>query len=1314
MSLRLHPRRRAPHSLGRRLAAVGTVFALSVTAFTALAATAGPANAADPTPAATTPATTTAVAPTVSYNFDNDSGTTVTDSSGNGYNGSWQAGPGVAGTPAYVTGLNGTGKAAHVNAGNINNNIQLPLVTGETDGTTSFTVSFWWYDVTSQSDAPFFSNQDFSSCGNPGLTFYHNGGYGQRFCSSGAYAMQNNASTFQNTWVDYTFVYDATNLTGTYYINGQVAPVSAYGPNPFPLPTGGLLSDTRNKYPWHIGNDGTGQYGQYDDAYVDDFDYYDQVVPASQIQSDYLADRPASQDVAPTVAYTFDDDSGTTVKDSSGNGYDGSWQAGPSTAGVPTYVTGLDGKAAHLNATTNGSRINNNIALPLVAGKTDGSSSFAVQFWWYDVTEDSDSVFFGNQNFASCGNPGLSFYHNSGYGQRFCSGGAFSTGEYALQNNTTTFQNTWVNYAFVYDAATKTFTYYINGQLAPVNDYGPNPATVVSPNFNGGKPWFIGNDGTGEYGAYDDGYVDNFDYYDQAVTGGQVLADYVLGAPKAVTVTSGGHGTASAGSSSAQSGDTVTLSEKADTGYHFDGWTVTSPTTDAPTIGADNTFTMGSTAVEVQANFAPNTYTVHYDANGGTGSLADSALVYDQAAALSTNTLSRDGYTFAGWAATADGAPAYTDGQQVSNLTATDGDTVTLYAAWLPSDADQVTVTSGGHGAAVLSGGGWYAPEGSTATLTATPDTGYHLDSWKVLSGGVSVATDNTFTVPDQAVSVEADFVANTYTVRYDGNGANDGTTAGQAFTYDDEAALSPNGYARDGYQFAGWSTSKTGDVAYADMQTVDNLTATNGGTVTLYAQWSKFAAKPGSWSTLPQGFITDTFELPTVTATAAVSQPIVGLWNGAAPTTFTKLSGDSWLKVSADGVITGHVPVLGPDAQGTITVEASNGTTTSDLLVEVPVAKFLTSPKLRIASWNAWDDGSHVTDAVGKNLAAVASNGIGVIGFTGGGYKMATAVAAALGWQAHGNGDLGIVSAYPSAFGSPKVFPTAATPVAGEVLSVGGYMLTAWDAQLDDTGFGPDAVANGTTSPATLVAAEKASTRYKQAQAVVREITPSLLSPTPVVLLGDLSSPSASDWTSATASEHSGVGAVNWPVTQLFTRAGLVDSYRKVNPDPTADPGLTWPVVPTKDASGHSEPADRVDYVDYHGGLSPVDSDTLVTGWPSTGDVASHSWASDHAAVVSTFELHGPGLVGPTPLAPVAPGVTVADDTLTTEAGTAPTQSAFLKAVGAKSTQAASSLKADLSTVDFSTPGWYTATVTATRGGLVSDPVLVAVDVTS
>ena len=66
------------------------------------------------------------------------------------------------------------------------------------------------------------------------------------------------------------------------------------------------------------------------------------------------------------------------------------------------------------------------------------------------------------------------------------------------------------------------------------------------------------------------------------------------------------------------------------------------------------------------------TYTVSFNANGGTGdAMATQTYTYDAALALSPNTYERTGYTFAGWATTADGEVVYADGEIVSNLAST-------------------------------------------------------------------------------------------------------------------------------------------------------------------------------------------------------------------------------------------------------------------------------------------------------------------------------------------------------------------------------------------------------------------------------------------------------------------------------------------------------------------------------------------------------------------------------------------------------------------------------------------------------------------
>ena len=80
------------------------------------------------------------------------------------------------------------------------------------------------------------------------------------------------------------------------------------------------------------------------------------------------------------------------------------------------------------------------------------------------------------------------------------------------------------------------------------------------------------------------------------------------------------------------------------------------------------------------------TYTVTFDANGGSGKMGSQTFTYDVEQALTANTFTREGYTFAGWATTANGDVTYADEQKVSNLTAEDKATVTLYAVWNEND----------------------------------------------------------------------------------------------------------------------------------------------------------------------------------------------------------------------------------------------------------------------------------------------------------------------------------------------------------------------------------------------------------------------------------------------------------------------------------------------------------------------------------------------------------------------------------------------------------------------------------------------------
>lgn len=109
-------------------------------------------------------------------------------------------------------------------------------------------------------------------------------------------------------------------------------------------------------------------------------------------------------------------------------------------------------------------------------------------------------------------------------------------------------------------------------------------------------------------------------------------------------------------------------------------------------------------AATVTRYFAPNTYSVKYEPNRPAnassaveGSTPNSSHTYDASSPLSDNGYSLTGWKFAGWNTKADGTgTSYEDGQEVTNLTATNGATVPLYAKWEPIT---YTVVYDGNGA---------------------------------------------------------------------------------------------------------------------------------------------------------------------------------------------------------------------------------------------------------------------------------------------------------------------------------------------------------------------------------------------------------------------------------------------------------------------------------------------------------------------------------------------------------------------------------------------------------------------------------------
>ena len=130
--------------------------------------------------------------------------------------------------------------------------------------------------------------------------------------------------------------------------------------------------------------------------------------------------------------------------------------------------------------------------------------------------------------------------------------------------------------------------------------------------------------------------------------------------------------------------------------------------------------------------------TIHFDANGGTGTMDDmTGVTWDTNKTLTANefTYPASGYQFVGWAKTPSGAVAKGDQARADQLIDQDGETVNLYAIWKRSaygvGYNLSHVTSSSTDTTVTLGGSY------STTLTA--DSGYEMSEVVVTMGGVAI-----------------------------------------------------------------------------------------------------------------------------------------------------------------------------------------------------------------------------------------------------------------------------------------------------------------------------------------------------------------------------------------------------------------------------------------------------------------------------------------------------------------------------------------------------------------------------------------------
>ena len=325
----------------------------------------------------------------------------------------------------------------------------------------------------------------------------------------------------------------------------------------------------------------------------------------------------------------------------------------------------------------------------------------------------------------------------------------------------------------------------------------------------------------------------------QATTMGTTKTLYAIWKANTYTVSYNANGGSGAPSSQTKTHN-VTLTLRSNTptrsGYTFKGWSTSSSATSASySAGGSFTTNANTTLYAVWQKNAATTYTVSYNANGGTGAPSSQTKTHNVTLTLRTTTPTRSGYSFLGWStsSTATSPTYYAGGSYTANASAT------LYAVWSYNAPTVYTISFNANG-------GSGAPSSVTKThgvtlylpSTEPTRTNYDFLGWSTSSTATSPTyyAGGSFTQnANTTLYAVWEYDPATYRVNYNANGGS-GAPSSQTKTYGVSLTLSSVIPTRSGYDFLGWSTSSTATSATYD----PGDSYTTNASVTLYAVWQE------------------------------------------------------------------------------------------------------------------------------------------------------------------------------------------------------------------------------------------------------------------------------------------------------------------------------------------------------------------------------------------------------------------------------------------------------------------------------------------
>jgi len=216
----------------------------------------------------------------------------------------------------------------------------------------------------------------------------------------------------------------------------------------------------------------------------------------------------ANADIA--AYWKFDDGSGTTAFDSSGNGHDGTLE------GDPQWVDGQFLGALEFNGSSDYVNCGTGVSFTTVGdgGTADG---YTISVWINPYDPGGDGKICGDiddSGWAAGGGFKLALYQTRLESDVRDSSGRFFSREATDPDGLALEANTWYHVAIVYDDAGDTYTEYINGEVSRSVSVTQGAAASTA-------DFRIGTD-TPSLGHYFNGIIDEVRIYSQALTEGEI------------------------------------------------------------------------------------------------------------------------------------------------------------------------------------------------------------------------------------------------------------------------------------------------------------------------------------------------------------------------------------------------------------------------------------------------------------------------------------------------------------------------------------------------------------------------------------------------------------------------------------------------------------------------------------------------------------------------------------------------------------------------------------------------------------------------